>query len=183
METNIDNIPDLSSTSEGQAAEVERLIAPTLAAMGYQIVRVSISGQEDRKVLQIMAERLTDGGMSVEDCADISRAAEAILDVEDPISGQYALEVSSAGVDRPLTRLRDFHRFAGFHARVEMSVAVEGRRRFKGRILGVEGEAICLELDEETEARLAFGDVVKAKLLLTDELMEAMRPSDQEPLS
>lgn len=176
METTIEAIPDLSKTSEGQAGEIERLIAPTLATMGYQIVRVSLSGQGDRQVLQIMAERLSDGLMSVDDCADVSRAAEAILDVEDPIAGHYALEVSSAGVDRPLTRLRDYHRFAGFHARIELAVPVEGRRRFRGRILGVVGESICLKLDEETDVRLSFHDVVKAKLILTDDLIAATRP-------
>lgn len=176
----LSDIPDLSQTSKGQAADVEKLIAPVLTAMGYEIVRVTISGQEDYKVLQIMAERSTDGGMTVEDCADISRAVEAILDVEDPVAGQYNLEVSSAGVDRPLTRLRDFQRFAGFYARIEMAVAVEGCRRFRGRILGIEGEAVCLKLDEETEARLAFADMVKAKLILTDELLKALRPSSME---
>lgn len=173
METDVNNIPNLSRTSEGKAAQVERLIAPTLASMGYDIIRISLSGQEDRQILQIMAERAEDGSMSVDDCATISRAVESILDVEDPVDGKYALEVSSAGIERPLTRLRDFHRFAGFHARVEMAVAIEGRRRFKGRLLGVEGEAICLELDEELEARLSFHDMVKAKLILTDELLKA----------
>lgn len=169
-ETHEGDIPALSKTSEGKAAEVESLIAPTLASMGYEIVRVMIMGAENKKTLQIMAERLDGEVMTVDDCADISRAVEAILDVEDPIEGAYSLEASSAGIDRPLTRLSDFVRFAGFDAKVELQAAVEGRKRYSGRLLGVEGENIRIEVDGE-EYSLPFRDMAKAKLLLTDELI------------
>ena len=169
----------LAKTSEGKAAEIERLIAPALMAMGYDIVRVLISGKENR-VLQIMAERQSDGGMTVDDCTAISRAVSAMLDVEDPIDGSYNLEVSSAGLDRPLTRLADFERFAGFDARIEMALPIEGRRRFSGQLRGVDGEVVLIDT-EEFEARLAFADIAKAKLLLTDKLLAAAAaPSRQD---
>ena len=109
-------------TSVGKAAEVEHLIGPSIEAMGYQVVRVLISGKH-RPRLQIMVERSDGAGMTVDHCATVSRAIEAILDVEDPIIGSYELEVSSPGVDRPLTRLADFERFVGLKAKVETTVA------------------------------------------------------------
>ena len=166
----------LAKTSEGKAAEVEALIAPALQAMGYDIVRVLLSGGE-RLRLQIMAERRSDGGMNVDDCAEVSRAVAAILDVEDPIDAAYTLEVSSPGIDRPLTRLADFDRFAGFDGRVEMVHPVEGRRRFSGRLCGTRGEAVVLAC-EEGEVTLPFADMQKAKLLLTDDLI-AGRPGPE----
>jgi ribosome maturation factor RimP len=161
----------IAKTSEGKAAEVERLIAPAVEAMGYDIVRVQLSGG-DRLRLQIMAERLADGRMNVDDCAEVSRAVAAILDVEDPIDSAYALEVSSPGIDRPLTRLGDFDRFAGFEARIETALPIEGRRRFRGRLLGTRGTDIAM-VCEEQEITLPFADVQKAKLVLTDELIAA----------
>ena len=166
----------LARTSEGKAAEIEALIAPSLEAMGYDIVRVLLSGSGNR-VLQIMAERRSDGGMSIEDCEAVSRAVSAILDVEDPIGGSYNLEVSSAGIDRPLTRLKDFERFAGHQARLEMQISVDGRRRFSGRLLGVSGGEILLATDTG-EVHLAFNDLAKAKLILTDELIAESRNVD-----
>ncbi len=163
----------LAKTSEGKAAEVEALIAPALQAMGYDIVRVLLSGGE-RLRLQIMAERQTDGGMNVDDCAEVSRAVAAILDVEDPIESAYTLEVSSPGIDRPLTRLADFDRFAGFEGRVEMVNPIDGRRRFSGRLLGTRGESVVLDC-EEGEVALPFAALHKAKLVLTDELIAASR--------
>ena len=164
----------LAKTSEGKAADVERLIAPAVEAMGYDIVRVLLSGG-DRLRLQIMAERRSDGGMNVDDCAEISRAAAAILDVEDPIDSAYTLEVSSPGLDRPLTRLADFDRFAGFEAKVEMDLPVDGRRRFRGRLLGIRDENIVLAC-EEGEIALPFADMQKAKLVITDDLIAASSP-------
>lgn len=161
----------LAKTSEGLAAQVEELIAPMLEAMDYDIVRVRLGGDR-RVVLQIMAERVDGAAMTVDDCADISRAAAAILDVEDPISGSYELEVSSPGLDRPLTRLADYDRFAGFEAKVETSMPRDGRRRFSGRLLGVEGESVKLNVDGD-EVVLPFEDIAKAKLVLTDELIAA----------
>lgn len=166
----------MTKTSEGRATEVERLIAPAVEAMGYDIVRVQLSGG-DRLRLQIMAERRADGGMSVDDCAEVSRTVAAILDVEDPIAGAYTLEVSSPGIDRPLTRLADFDRFAGFEVRVETTLPIDGRRRFRGRLLGTRGTDIAM-ICEENEITLPFADVQKAKLVLTDELIAAHREAD-----
>lgn len=165
----------LAKTSEGKAAEVEALIAPALEAMGFDIVRVLLSGG-DRLRLQIMAERLADGGMSVDNCAEVSRAVAAILDVEDPIDQAYTLEVSSPGIDRPLTRLADFDRFAGFEGRVELVHPLDGRRRFSGRLRGTREEQVLLDCEGD-EVALPFADMQKAKLLLTDELIAA----HQEP--
>lgn len=161
----------LAKTSEGLAVRVEELIAPALNDMDYDIVRVRLGGDR-RVVLQIMAERRDDAAMTVEDCADISRAAAAILDVEDPISEAYELEVSSPGLDRPLTRLKDFERFAGFDAKVETSMPRDGRRRFSGRLLGVEDVNVKLTVDGQ-DVILPFEDIAKAKLVLTDELIAA----------
>lgn len=163
-----------AKTSEGKAAEVERLIAPAVEAMGYDIVRVLLSG-DDRLCLQIMAERRSDGGMTVDDCAEISRAVAAILDVEDPIDSAYALEVSSPGLDRPLTRLADFDRFAGFEVKVEMTQPRDGRRRYRGRLLGTRDEDIVLAC-EEGEVALPFAEMQKAKLVITDDLIAASSP-------
>lgn len=167
----------ISKTSEGKAAEVERLIAPAVAAMGYDIVRVLLTGG-DRLRLQIMAERQSDGGMNVDDCAEVSRAVAAILDVEDPIDSAYALEVSSPGIDRPLTRLADFDRFAGFEVRIETAMPIDGRRRFRGRLLGTRGHDIAM-VCEDNEITLPFADLHKAKLVLTDELIAASRQADR----
>lgn len=167
----------LAKTSEGKAAEVERLIAPAVEAMGYDIVRVLLSGG-DRLRLQIMAERRSDGGMGVGDCAEVSRAVAAILDVEDPIDSAYALEVSSPGIDRPLTRLADFDRFAGFEIRVEMAVPIDGRRRFTGRLSGTRDRDIVVAC-EDGEVSLPFADMQKAKLVLTDELIAASRQTTE----
>ena len=119
-----------------------------------------------------MVERTDGKGMTVDDCAGVSRTIEAILDVADPIAGTYILEVSSPGIDRPLTRLQDFDRFAGFDGRVEMRMPIEGRRRFRGRLLGRDGELVRL-VTESGEVALPFSDQAKAKLVLTDELIAA----------
>ncbi len=148
------------------------LIAPTLEQMGYDLVRVQMSGKQ-RPTLQIMAERKDGVNMTVDDCADISRAVSAVLDVEDPIQGAYNLEVSSPGIDRPLTRPQDFARWAGFEARVEMAVPVEGRKRFKGRLIGIDDAGVVRLQAEDGEFALPFADMQKAKLVLTDELVAA----------
>lgn len=164
-----------AKTSEGLAADVERMVAPALADMGYDIVRILFSGQRPAR-LQVMAERQDGAGMTVEDCAEISRAVGALLEVEDPIAGAYHLEVSSPGIDRPLTRLGDFERFAGFEAKLEMQNAIDGQRRFSGRLRGLEGDSIRLEIGDGGDlVLLPFADLGKAKLLLTDELLAASR--------
>ncbi|NJO37203.1 MAG: ribosome maturation factor RimP [Rhizobiales bacterium] len=150
---------------------IARLIEPTLTAMGYELVRVMSTGGR-RPTLQVMAERLDRAGMTVDHCAEISRAVSAILDVEDPMDGAFQLEVSSPGIDRPLIRPADFERFAGFEARIETDLLIGGQRKFKGRLLGLDGEAVRLALPEG-ERTLPFSSIRKAKLVLTDELLAA----------
>lgn len=151
--------------------KIAAIIEPTLEALGFELVRVAYGGG-DRAVLQIMAER-PDGSMSVDDCARISRELSVLLDVEDPIETAYTLEVSSPGVDRPLTRLKDFERWAGFDAKVELLEAVDGRRRFRGRLAGTDGDRVRLSLDGGEEIGFAFDTIAKAKLVMTDELLAA----------
>lgn len=160
-----------AATSDSRAEAIEGLVKAPLEAEGFDIVRVIFSG-ERRPKLQIMLDRMDGGTVNVDDCARASRLVSAVLDVEDPVSGSYVLEVSSPGIDRPLTRLKDFERFAGFEARLELHAAVDGRRRFRGRLLGVEEDRVRLETDRE-EIELAFDDILKAKLVLTDELIAA----------
>ncbi len=157
---------------------IEQIITPSIEAMGYEVVRVLLLvGQ--RSTLQIMAERADGASMTVEDCADISRSVSALLDVEDPIAGAYTLEVSSPGLDRPLTRLKDFERFAGFTAKLEARMPVDGRKRFKGALKGVDGDDVLLDTDLGP-ARVAFDNVLRAKLVITDALLRATSDSDQE---
>jgi ribosome maturation factor RimP len=165
-----------SLTSEGRAATIELLVKAPLHAEGFDIVRVVLSG-DHRPKLQIMVERQDGAPVDVDDCAQASRLVSAVLDVEDPLSGPYVLEVSSPGIDRPLTRLGDFERFAGHEARVELRTPLDGRRRFRGRLRGVDRDRIRLETERE-EIELSFDDIQKAKLVLTDELIAA---SQQRP--
>lgn len=144
------------------------IVRPTIESLGFELVRIRLMGGK-RILLQIMAER-PEGGIEVDDCADISRAVSALLDVEDPISGEYTLEVSSPGIDRPLTRLKDFERYEGYEARLETSELIEGRKRFKGILAGVEGGEILIEIEEGTIG-LDFDWLVDAKLVLTDDLI------------
>ncbi len=158
---------------------ISALVAPSLDAMGYELVRVLLQGRQ-RQVLQIMAERRDRQPMTVDDCADISRSVSALLDVDDPISGAYSLEVSSPGIDRPLTRPQDFERFAGFEIKVDTLRPVDGRKRFRGRLLGIDAEGqIKLALDTGDEVQIAFTEVQRSKLILTDELIAAAM-SEQE---
>ncbi len=156
--------------------DIERLIEPSIAALGYQLVRVRLTGGEPQ-VLQIMAERAdSDGldcGMNVDHCAQISRTISAVLDVEDPIPGAYSLEVSSPGIDRPLTCLADYCRFSGFDAKVEMRSPIDGRKRFKGELQGVADAAIVIRV-EDRQLTLPFNEVAQAKLILTDKLVSAV---------
>lgn len=156
-----------------QAKHIEGLIAPTVQELGYEIVRVQVTGTQQPR-LQIMAERVDGSGMDVEDCAAISRAISATLDVEDPIAGEFTLEVSSPGIDRPLTRLKDFQDWSGFDVRVELKGEAAGRKRYTGRLLGLDEEdKILIETSEGEDYALDFDDVQRAKLLLTDELIAA----------
>jgi ribosome maturation factor RimP len=164
---------------QGVAARVAAIAEPVLVGMGYRLVRVKISGL-DGCTVQIMAER-PDGTMTVEDCEDVSRALSPVLDVADPIDRAYRLEVSSPGLDRPLVRRSDFVRFAGHQLKLEMAVAIDGRRRFRGLLLGVEGEAARIRRDdaapaEASEILLPIEDIAEAKLVLTDALIaESLR--------
>lgn len=157
---------------------IAALIEPSLTAMGYDLVRIQLSGGR-RQTLQIMAERADRRPMIVDDCADISKAVSALLDVEDPISDAYSLEVSSPGIDRPLIKVEDFDRFAGFDAKLELKAPIDGRRRFQGRLLGCDGRTVRLAQDDD-EVRLDHQDIAKAKLVLTDELMAAAQAEQEE---
>lgn len=158
---------------------IATMIAPSLGAMGYELVRVMMQGRQ-RPVLQIMAERQDGKAMTVEDCADISRQISAVLDVDDPIAGAYSLEVSSPGIDRPLTRPADYNRFAGFEAKLETIEPFDGRKRFRGRLLGLDEQGQVTLTAEEGRWTIPFAAVKSAKLVLTDELIAAMTQQQQQ---
>ncbi|KAF0146647.1 MAG: hypothetical protein FD153_58 [Rhodospirillaceae bacterium] len=151
--------------------KIAALVQPTLENMGYELVRILIQGKE-RRTLQVMAERRDGVAMSVDDCALLSRAVSVVLDVANPIPGAYVLEVSSPGLDRPLTRPGDFARFAGCGVRLETGRPIAGRRRFRGQLLGLTEEgAVRLALPEEGEVAVPQAEVAEVKLVLTDELV------------
>ncbi len=152
------------------ATHVSELIGPTVEALGFELVRVTFGGGR-KPTLQVMAER-PDGSMSVDDCARLSREISVLLDVEDPIAGEFLLEVSSPGIDRPLTRRKDFERWLGFDAKVELFDQIDGRRRFKGKLISLDGDNLAMETDEG-DIVITLGDVSKAKLLMTDALLNA----------
>lgn len=147
------------------------IITPVIEDLGFELVRVRLMGGKT-STLQIMAER-PEGGISVDECAEVSTAVSATLDVEDPIVDEYTLEVSSPGIDRPLTRLKDFETFEGYEARIETDELIDGRRRFKGVLAGVEGDEVLINIDEGTVG-LKFDWLSDAKLILTDELIREM---------
>ena len=161
------------------------LIEPVAESLGLDIVRVRLMGGTQRRRLQIMAERPSDHDIAVEECARLSRAVSEVLDAADPISGEYLLEVSSPGVDRPLTRQSDFDLFEGFEARLETDRMIEGRKRFKGVLAGTEGDNIAIDLDgEEDTALIPFAWLSDAKLVLNDALLkrgQSIRASRGEP--
>ena len=151
------------------------IVTPAIEGLGFELVRIRLMGGKTR-TLQIMADR-PEGGIIVEDCAKISTAVSVVLDVEDPVEDQYILEVSSPGIDRPLTRLKDFEMWKGYEARIETSELIDGRRRFKGMLAGVEGDEVLIELEEGAEAvtiGLQFEWLSDAKLVLTDDLIAEM---------
>ena len=151
------------------------IIEPSLEAMGYRLVRVAFLGARSA-TLQIMAERLDEVPMTVDDCTQISRSVSALLDVADPIADAYMLEVSSPGIDRPLVRPEDYDRFAGFEARIELSEPVDGRKRFRGRMLGRAADSVRI-IGETGEVQLPLAAITKAKLVITDDLLAAYRPA------
>ena len=159
---------------QGTAARVATIAEPVLAGLGYRLVRVRLSGLAGCTV-QIMAER-ADGTMRIEDCEAVSRALSPVLDVEDPVDRAYHLEVSSPGIDRPLVRRSDFSRYAGHVVKVEMAAPVEGRKRFRGVLVGVEGDSAVIRredagAEEQADVRLAIEDMAEARLVLTDALV------------
>jgi len=158
-------------TKTDMDARILAFAEPVAADLGLRIVRIRVMAGK-RATVQIMAERLSDGLMSVDNCADLSRAMSSLLEVEDPIQDAYTLEVSSPGLERPLTALEDFETYAGYLARVELDRFVEGRKRFRGVIAGFEGDNIEIDLDgEEDRAEIPFAWISDAKLLITDELI------------
>ena len=158
--------------------EVEELVRPPIEGLGYDLVRVRLTGG-GTPTLQIMAERKDRGEMSVDDCAEISRLVSALLDVEDPIAGAYTLEVSSPGLDRPLVREEDYERFAGFEARIETRRPIDGRKRFRGQLVGRRGADVVIAVDD-AERAIPFADVLRGKLMLTDALIaDAMKGRDR----
>jgi ribosome maturation factor RimP len=149
------------------------LLDPVAEAAGYGIVRLRLMGGNERRKLQVMAERPSDGDMNVEDCARLSRAISEVMDAADPITGEYVLEVSSPGVDRPLTRPKDFEAYAGHEARLELDRLAEGRKRFRGRLAGLDGDQVAIDLEGEADtALIPFAWITDAKLVLTDDLMK-----------
>ncbi|MBN8551554.1 MAG: ribosome maturation factor RimP [Caulobacterales bacterium] len=165
----------------GEDRKLLELIEPVAEGLGLAVVRLRLMGGTQRRRLQIMAERPSDHEIDVEQCAALSRAVSEVLDADDPIAGEYMLEVSSPGIDRPLTRLEDFSTFAGLEARIETDRLVEGRKRFKGRLAGIDDQDILIDLDgEDDTALIPFAWLAEAKLVLNDELMKrgaAKRPA------
>jgi ribosome maturation factor RimP len=144
------------------------ILTPVIEDLGFELVRLRLMSGKTR-ILQIMADK-PDGGIEVDDCAAISTAVSATLDVEDPIEDEYTLEVSSPGIDRPLTRLKDFAAWDGYEAKIETSELIDGRRRFKGALAGIDGNDVLIEIPEGTIG-LKFDWLSDAKLVLTDELI------------
>lgn len=169
-------------------AQIERLIGPPLKALGFGLVRARLTGTT-LPTLQVMIERIApnggigDGGITVDDCAEVSRTLSAILDVEDPIEGGYQLEVSSPGIDRPLVRLEDYRRFAGHEAKIEMHDMIGGRKRFRGTLAGIDGDRVKIDLKgDEGLSELPFDGIAAAKLVLTDALIaQTLKSQGGEP--
>ncbi|MGE0409038.1 MAG: ribosome maturation factor RimP [Amphiplicatus sp.] len=150
--------------------KIASLVAPVVRGAGFELVRVKLMGRQTM-TLQVMAER-ADRTMNAEDCATLSRALSALLDEADPLPGAYRLEVSSPGVDRPLTRLKDYEDWQGYEAKIELGRMVEGRKRFQGVVAGVEGDSVCLDIEGEAEtALIPFAWIANGRLVLTDELI------------
>jgi len=155
----------------------ERVLAlaePIAADLGLNIVRVRVMAGK-RQTVQIMAERISDGLMGIGDCEGLSRELSALMEVEDPLADAYNLEVSSPGLDRPLTSLQDFEKYEGYLAKLELDRLVEGRKRFRGELAGIDGDHIDINLDGETDntASIPFAWISEAKLMITDALIEA----------
>lgn len=156
------------------------MLSPSIQSMGYEIVRIKLNGSGAARALQVMIDRADEKAITVDDCEKVSKHVSALLDVDDPIQEGYNLEVSSPGIDRPLTRLKDFIRFSGFDAKIDSRIKIEGQGKFRGKLVGCEGEEILLDLNVVDMAnpsvpkrvKINFNNVRSAKLVLTDELMD-----------
>lgn len=157
-------------------AALTALIEPEVKALGFDLVRIKLFGSGDDRTLQIMAERPETKQLVIEDCAALSRRLSDLLDEVDPIEEAYRLEVSSPGIDRPLTRLHDFVEWGGFEARITVTEAIEGRKTFKGILGGVEGEDVQFRDTKAGDVVIPFGLIDGAKLVLTDALISATMP-------
>ena len=157
---------------------LHNMLEPLINKLGFDLVRILTIGKTN-PTLQVMIERQDRKNMVVDDCATVSRAISDLLDEKDPISGKYTLEVSSPGLDRPLTTLEHFNRFCNFEAKIETDTVIDNRKRFKGKILRVENNNIIFLMDEK-EWIIPYSSIAKAKLLLTDELVEASQQEEQE---
>src|SRR5689334_18301176 len=166
--------------SVADIAGLERLIGPEVNRLGYDLVRVMMIGGASDPTLQIMAERHDTRQLDITDCEKISRHLSDMLDLADPIAGSYRLEVSSPGIDRPLTRLKDYKDWAGHEARIRLSEPHEGRNQFTCTIQGIEGEEILIVTKEGEAHALPFSGIASAKLLLTDKLINATAPLSTE---
>jgi ribosome maturation factor RimP len=152
--------------------ELIELLDPVAEAAGYAIVRLRLMGGERRR-LQVMAERPSDGDMGIDDCTKLSKAVSEVLDAAEVVKGEFVLEISSPGIDRPLTRLHDFETYEGYEARIELDRMAEGRKRFKGELAGVDDGNIAIDLEgEDHTALIPFAWVIDAKLVMTDALMK-----------
>jgi ribosome maturation factor RimP len=153
-----------------------RLIEPEARALGFDLVRVKLFGKGEERTLQVMAERPDTRQLTIDDCADLSRRISDVLDEADPIEEAYRLEVSSPGIDRPLTRLKDYQDWAGHEARITLAEKLDGQRTFKGDLAGVEGDTVSIRAREGVVSALPFAAIVDAKLVLTDRLIAATQP-------
>ncbi|MBP5535098.1 MAG: ribosome maturation factor RimP [Alphaproteobacteria bacterium] len=150
--------------------KITKIVEPTLTDRGFELVRVLFQGADTNNTLQIMVERADHTDMKADDCESLSRALSAVLDVEDVIQSRYVLEVTSPGIDRPLVKLADYERFVGREAKIETMVPVDGRKRFKGKLLGVDGNNVQIDFEGQKQ-NIDFSIISKAKLVLTDELV------------
>ena len=159
---------------------LERMIEPEVRHLGYQLVRVCMVGGASDPTLQVMAERPDTRQLDLDDCERISRRLSEVLDLCDPIEGSYRLEVSSPGIDRPLTRMQDYFDWKGHEARLTLDQPHEGRKRFTGTLQGLEGDQVLILTKDEQAHALPFSEISSAKLLLTDRLIQATAPLNPE---
>jgi ribosome maturation factor RimP len=161
-------------------AGLERLIEPEVKHLGYELVRVMMVGGSSDPTLQVMAERPDTRQLDIMDCERISRRLSDMLDLADPIEGSYRLEVSSPGIDRPLTRLKDYEHWAGHEARVHLAEPQDGRKNFTGTLKGTESERVLIATKEGETHALPFSEIASAKLVLTDKLIQSTAPLSTE---